>query len=435
MDKDISINRFKEFEALYQTPGKKYDIGELDKFINTAKGDEIVVNFLNWILPYATQIRASDIHLSDQENGCVVRIRGQNTELHQEFLLSRASSHEIDIRIRARCQLNITDRERTLSGSFFFMSTTGGTETLIDVRVSITPTKMGQSIVMRILDSSNAGRHLNDIVMTDDVRDALTRALDSPEGMILSCGPTGSGKTSTLYACLNYLNNDTRHIMSAEDPVEYRLPGANQVSINHHRTFDQVLREFMRQDPDVILVGEIRDDITAATAIKAANTGHLVLSTLHANSAEITIPRLIGLGVERYSIAGALRGFFAQRLTKRLCKCAVIYKPTEEELLHLDRNCVPAILEEFNYMKVNPEGCDECLSGNTGLGYAGRVPIFEFVENTPDVTKAILSGNPDDLHAAMDSQNQYQNLTTSAVNLSAFGFVDFHEAAYLVNRS
>ena len=430
------INRFEEFEPLYQRGDKLFDLGELDKFINTDRGDEEVVKFLNWVFPYAAHVKASDIHLANTERGCAVRLRGQGTELQQEFLLSRDAGMEIDRKIRARCRLNINDREKPLDGSFFFQAEVGGqAPRLIDVRVSIMPTKMGQSIVLRILDSSNAGKQLNDILMTDSMREVLLRLLESPEGMLLVCGPTGSGKTTTLYACLNHLNLPSRHIVTAEDPVEYRLPGANQVEVNFHRPFPRVLRSFLRQDPDIILVGEIRDDETASVAVNAANTGHLLLSTLHANSAAVAITRLVGLGVERYTMAEALRGFFSQRLARRLCTCALPYTPTEEELRRVVEHEFPIEhMGTSRFHVVNHDGCELCQGGSTGRGYAGRVPVFEFAENTPDVARAIITNDPELMASALSAQPQYETLTQAALGLSANGRLDFHEALYLVQR-
>lgn len=427
---NIQINRFAEFSSLYQSPDVKFDLDETDKFVNATRGDEVVVNFLNWIFPYATSIKASDVHLSDGERGCTVRIRAQNTDLHPEFILSRIASQEIARRIRARCKMNVTDHERTQDGSFFFRTYINDDERLIDVRVSIIPTKFGQSIVMRVLDSKNAGANLNDIPMTKEVRETALRILESKEGMILCCGPTGSGKTTTLYSFLNHLNSTNRHIVTVEDPVEYRIPGANQVSVNNYRSFQSILRSFMRHDPDVILVGEIRDDETAAVAINAANTGHLLLSTLHANSAAITIPRLIGLGLDRFTIAGALRGFFSQRLAKQLCQCATPYTLSDEESAFIHSHGVPSL----PFVVRNPEGCALCRDSKAGPGYVGRIPVFEFAENTPEVTKAILNGtDPAALQSELNKQYQYQTLTQSALNLASNGLIDFHDAAYIVN--
>lgn len=437
------VNADPRFSLLYQDPGTLYDMAALDRFISTSRGDEAVVTFLNHIFPDAASEKASDIHFSDVEAGCSVRYRANNTELERNFMLSRAAAAQIDEKIRSRCKMPLTDRETLLDGSFWFRHD----DALIDVRVSIMPTKMGQSIVCRILDQSNAGRNLDSVVMTDDVRAAMVQSLSAPEGMILVVGPTGSGKTSTLYAGLNYLNRPGIHIVTAEDPVEYRLPGANQVQIqSYHRPFPKVLRSFMRQDTDVILVGEIRDDETAQTAIAAANTGHLLLSTMHANNVEISISRLIGLGVDRYTVADALRAFFSQRLMRKLCDCSLPYMPNDEEMKALAAAGVPPIKTEDaqanaeghgpypNYFVANRDGCEKCADGVKRNGFVGRVPVIEFALNTDAVAEAIASADSVALKLALRVQKQYQTLTQAALTLSEHGLADFHQALSLVDE-
>lgn len=409
-------------EILLQQKNKKYDLGEAERFIATSAvgADSSVVSFLNFLFPYAARIKASDIHFRDQENGCMVRIRHQNMELENVWLLSRLASQGIDTQIRAKCKIGSMDRESPQDGSFWILSE--DEQLMIDVRVSIIPTKFGQNIACRILDQSNSGRTLDTVYMPDNVRSGILNILSSSQGMILISGPTGSGKTSTLYSFLNYLNRDDVHIMTAEDPVEYRMIGANQVNINrHYRSFDKVLRSFLRQDPDIILVGEIRDLETATTAVSAANTGHLLFSTIHANNAAATITRLVGMGVERYALADSLIAFLAQRLLNKLCpKCRI-----KKQLTQKEREMLPENSRHFEYFfQKNKEGCINCKY----TGIQGRIPVIEFAINTTQVRSAILKNDHLGLLQALRVQETYRTLTESALQMSYEGLVDIDDA-------
>ena len=415
-------NQQPDISTLLQRNDVKFDMGEVGKFVSTAgTQDNGVVKFLNWVFPYAAAEKASDIHFSDQENGCVVRFRQRNMKLVKKWLLHRTAAQVVRTKICNKCKLNPTDTERTQDGSFFFID--NEREEMIDVRVGLTPTKFGCNIVCRILDQSNSGRSLDTVYMPDDVKQSVLQVLAQERGMVIVSGPTGSGKTSTLYSFLNHLNTPDKNIMTAEDPVEYRLKGANQVNVNSHfRPFDKVLREFLRQDPDIILVGEIRDTETAAISVQAANTGHLLLSTIHANDALSTVIRLINLGVERFSLADALSAFFAQRLMNELCPhCKEEVRLSESEQATL-KTRFPA---EVYYRK--GKGCDEC--DNTGL--KGRIPVMEFAIKTEEVRQAILKGDFERLEQAMLMQPQYKTLVEAGLLMSGQGRVDFNEAMAL----
>ena len=414
-----------DISALLQRPNVKFDMGEVGKFVSTAGSqDKGVVDFLNWVFPYAASQKASDIHFSDRENGCTVRFRQQNMKLATKWLLSRTAAQVARTKILNKCRLNPTDTENTQDGSFFFID--NEREEMIDVRVGLTPTKFGCNIVCRILDQSNSGRSLDTVDMPSDVREELMRILAQEQGMMIVSGPTGSGKTSTLYSCLNYLNTPDKHIITAEDPVEYRLPGANQVNVNSHfRPFHKVLREFLRQDPDIILVGEIRDKETAETAVTAANTGHLLLSTIHANDALATVIRLINLGVERFALADALSAFFAQRLLNQLCEhCRVAKRLTAEE-----KQVLKTRFPTETYF-IKGDGCNKC----NGTGCAGRIPVMEFAVKTEEVRQAILQGDFERLEQAMLAQPQYKTLVEAGLQMSEKGLIDFNEAMALGAR-
>lgn len=408
--------------ALLQQDNVKFDMGEVGKFVSTAGSqDKSVVEFLNWVFPYAAREKASDIHFSDCENGCRVRFRQRNMELTTKWLLNRTAAQVVRTKICNKCKLNALDIENTQDGSFFFID--DEREEMIDVRVGVVPTKFGSNITCRILDQANAGRSLDTVYMPEDVRESVLQVLSQEQGMVIVSGPTGSGKTSTLYSFLNHLNTPTKNIMTAEDPVEYRLPGANQVNIHpHFRPFDRVLREFLRQDPDIILVGETRDRETAETSVMAANTGHLLLSTIHANDALATVIRLINLGVERFALADALSAFFAQRLLNELCPhCRVVKRLTAEEKQSL-KTRFPA-----DTYFIKGDGCDKC----DGTGRFGRIPVMEFAVRDEEVRQAILQGDFERLEQAMLAQPQYKTLVEAGLQISEQGLIDFYEAMAL----
>ncbi len=401
---------------LLQDEGKAFDLGVAARFISTSNGDKPVVDFLNWVFPYAASVKASDIHFRDQENGCMVRLRGRDMALSDRWLFSRAASQEVDEKIRAKCRIGNSDRESPQDGSFWLLDQTN--QTMVDVRVSILPNRYGQSTVCRILNQENAHFGLDAVHMPDTVRCALEKVLSMHEGLILCCGPTGSGKSYTLNACLNHVNRPDIHVCTAEDPVEYPVKGANQISIHPvYRPFSKVIRSFMRHDPDVILVGEVRDGETAEMAVNAANTGHLVLTTIHANDAPLSLYRLMGLGVEGYMLADVLLAFFSQRLLNRLCPhCREAITLSEAEQ-------PPSRFFQAACYRRNPNGCDNCRSG-----YTGRIPVIEFALNSPQVRQALLAHDMAAVREALYAQPQYRTLTEAALEMSAQGLVDFDDA-------
>jgi predicted GSPII_E, type II/IV secretion system protein len=409
-----------DIDRLLQDKGKSYDLGVAARFISTSKGDEAAVSFLNWVFPYAASIKASDIHFRDQKNGCQVRLRNRKMQMEDSWLFSRMAAQTIDEKIRAKCNISSSDRESPQDGSFWLLDQER--DSMVDVRVSILPTRYGQSMVCRILNQENAGFGLDAVYMPDYVRHALEQALANDEGMILVCGPTGSGKSFTLNACLNHINRKGIHLCTAEDPVEYPVEGANQVSIHPvHRPFARVLRSFLRHDPDVILVGEIRDLETAQTAVTAANTGHLILSTLHANNAALALSRLVGLGVEAYLLADVMLAFFSQRLMNRLClHCRTEVVPDAGQAL-------PTRFPAEKYFRRNSAGCDEC----NHEGSISRIPVMEFALNAPDVRLALINGDSQAMEAALLRQPSYRTLSEAALEMSAAGLVDFDEACHI----
>lgn len=391
----------------------------LDHFISTSGGDWKIVEFLNYLFPKACEDRASDIHMQHHTDGFRIRVR-RSGELVDEYYLNSGASREINSKIRSRCKLEISDTESPLDGKF----TVGVNGRRVDVRVSILPSDLGQTIVCRLLDPNNAARDLNQIWMRDTQRTALMNALDQDEGIILTVGPTGSGKTTTLYGGLNYLNKPGIHVITAEDPIEYSLPGATQVSVHpHFRPFAKILRAMLRQDFEVGLVGEIRDPETAQIAMTAANTGHLILSSLHTRRTLSTVTRLLDLEVKPYEIADALRLVVAQRLPKKICPhCSIEIEPTENHLslFRTQAGSHPIDISR-PFWRANAQGCEHCKNG-----YVGVIPVMEMLVGTPSLCEAIERNDREVMRQEANSQAQYVPLFQAALNMSTERLVDYH---------
>ena len=295
-----------------------------------------------------------------------------------------ALAGKITARLKILSKLDIAERRVPQDGR---MKMRISKNKAIDFRVNSLPTLFGEKVVLRILDPSSATLGIDKLGFEPDQKEALLKAAHSPYGMLLVTGPTGSGKTVTLYTCVNILNTPETNISTAEDPVEINLPGVNQVNVNEKVGLDfaAALRAFLRQDPDIILVGEIRDLDTASIAIKAAQTGHMVLSTLHTNSAPATLSRLVNMGVPPFNIASAVNLIVAQRLARRLCEnCKQPVSVPEEALLEVGFK-----KEELNGLTLyGPKGCSEC--GNSG--YKGRVGIYEVMPMSEKIGEIIMRG-------------------------------------------
>lgn len=345
--------------------------------------DAPIVIYINKILTDAIRKGASDLHFEPYEKRYRIRFRIDGI-LHEVSEPPVNLSNRISARLKVMSKLDIAERRVPQDGRIKMkLSRTKS----IDFRVSTLPTIWGEKIVMRILDSSSAQLGIEKLGYEDDQRQLYEEMLAKPQGMILVTGPTGSGKTVSLYTGLNILNTEERNISTAEDPVEINLEGVNQVHINLKAglTFPAALRSFLRQDPDVVMVGEIRDLETAEIAIKAAQTGHLVLSTLHTNSAAETLTRLINMGVPGYNIASSINLIIAQRLARRLCpECKQHEEVPEHELLRLGFKQTQ-IDEGLTLFK--PIGCDLCSGG-----YKGRVGIYEVMKMSDEIARTIMEG-------------------------------------------
>ncbi|MCU8085261.1 type IV-A pilus assembly ATPase PilB [Shewanella sp. SM23] len=345
--------------------------------------DAPIVIYINKILTDAIRKGASDLHFEPYEKRYRIRFRIDGI-LHEVSEPPISLAGRLSARLKVMSKLDIAERRVPQDGRIKMkLSRTKS----IDFRVSTLPTLWGEKIVMRILDSSSAQLGIEKLGYEPDQEKLYLEMLAKPQGMILVTGPTGSGKTVSLYTGLNILNTEERNISTAEDPVEINLEGVNQVHINLKAglTFASALRSFLRQDPDVVMVGEIRDLETAEIAIKAAQTGHLVLSTLHTNSAAETLTRLINMGVPGYNIASSVNLIIAQRLARRLCpECKQAEVIPEHELLRLGF-AQTQITQGFTTFK--PLGCEHCSAG-----YKGRVGIYEVMKMSDEIARTIMEG-------------------------------------------
>ncbi|NVZ11775.1 type II/IV secretion system protein [Allochromatium humboldtianum] len=389
------------------------------EFISTSATDAMAVRYLNELFRNAARRGISDVHFEDREGACVIRFR-HNGEMEETDRVSLNYSREFDGKIRMKCKLSLSERMSPLDGKFRFE--VDGRD--VDVRVSILPLAHGQSIVCRLLDQKANLINLDDIDMPGDIRAAIGHIIAQPQGLFLVTGPTGSGKTTTLYGILQQLNTPDVKILTVEDPVEYRLPGISQAQTNPKLTFASALKSMLRQDPDIILVGEIRDSETARIATQAALTGHIVLSTLHTNSALVTLNRLLDLEVDPHALGAAMGGFMAQRLARRLCPyCRCPRSLTEDARYQMRYAGVTEELMPPETVIYEPGGCPQCRDG-----WNGRIPVFELVTATPDVRLAIEEGNLKGLERAAHTQPQYRSLGRHAMQLVLEGRTSLLEA-------
>ncbi len=349
-----------------------------------AVDDAPVVKFINKVLFDAINEGASDIHFEPYEKLYRIRFRADGM-LREVTRPPLALKEKITARIKIMAKLDISERRVPQDGRIKLVL---NRQKAIDFRVSTLPTLWGEKVVMRILDPSSAMLGIDALGYEPDQKEALLEAIQRPYGMVLVTGPTGSGKTVSLYTCLNILNQPDVNISTAEDPVEINLPGINQVNINEKTglTFAAALRAFLRQDPDIIMVGEIRDLETADIAVKAAQTGHLVLSTLHTNDAPSTLDRLRSMGLPPFNIASSVILITAQRLARRLCSCKIPQEVPKPALLAA--GFTEADLDgSWTLYGPNPKGCDRCH----GSGYKGRVGIYEVMPISDAMRELIMT--------------------------------------------
>ncbi len=358
---------------------------DLDSLVASVE-EAPVVKFVNMMLMDAVKKGASDVHVEPYEKYYRVRFRIDGI-LHEVMKPPLNMKDAITSRIKIMSKLDIAEKRLPQDGRIKLKMKLEGKKKELDFRVSVLPTLFGEKIVMRILDPEKLMLDMTKLGFEQESLDKFESAIAKPYGMVLVTGPTGSGKTNTLYSAISQLNKPETNIMTAEDPVEFNLPGINQVNVRDEigLTFAAALRSFLRQDPNIILVGEIRDFETAEIAIKAALTGHLVLSTLHTNDAPSTISRLMNMGIEPFLVATSVNLICAQRLVRRVCKnCKEEVKVPKKTLLDIGFK-----EEELKGLKIyKGKGCDVC----NGTGYKGRVGLYEVMEVSDTIKDLILSG-------------------------------------------
>jgi type IV pilus assembly protein PilB len=386
---------------------------------NEAVDETPIVRFVNKVLIDAIKQGASDIHFEPYENDYRVRFRTDGV-LREMVKPPRNLASRLAARLKVMSQMDISERRVPQDGRIQMKLSRNRA---IDFRVNTLPTLFGEKIVLRILDPTSAQLGIDALGYEAEQKEMYLKALNQPQGMILVTGPTGSGKTVSLYTGLNILNTPERNISTAEDPVEINLTGINQVHVNPKvgLNFAEALRSFLRQDPDIIMVGEIRDLETAEIAIKAAQTGHLVLSTLHTNSAAETVTRMLNMGVPAFNLATSVDLIIAQRLARRLCKeCAIPAEDIPHETL-LTEGFTEQQLVDAKIMKA--VGCDQCNEG-----YKGRVGIYEVVRITPKIASIIMEeGNSIQIQDAATEEG-FNTLRLSALRKVAQGVTTLEEA-------
>ena len=406
------------------------EVGDQDNVIDTVSmgrsidnADAPVVKLLQTIFDDAARVKASDIHFEPQEKNLVVRFRIDGV-LHMQVEADPRIAAPLIVRLKLMAGLDIAERRLPQDGRLSIKS--GNSR--FDIRMSTMPTQFGESVVLRLLLQDSVRKRL-DKIMPAHACKVFERAIQTPHGIVLVTGPTGSGKTTTLYAALEQLNKPSVKIMTCEDPVEYRVPGINQVQVNEkiELTFARVLRSVLRQDPDILLVGEIRDNETAEIAVRAAMTGHLVLSTLHTNDASSTPLRLRDMGIPGYMIASTLLAVVSQRLLRVTCSnCSEPATPAAEELVWFRQHVSEQELSLANFR--HGKGCVRC----NGVGYSGRRGVFEVIEMTAALGEALQHGSPLEFERMARLQMGGHTLERNAIDLVLAGDTTIAEAMTVV---
>ena len=388
----------------------------------TTQSDAPVVRLIQTMFEGAAKANASDIHIEPGED--VLRIRRRiDGILHEQIVEDRNSAGPLVSRLKLRAHADISEKRLPQDGRF----SVNLSDRQIDVRLSTIPTQSGEGVVMRLLDHSNSIKSLDELGMPDDLLGVFRRVIHKPHGLILVTGPTGSGKTTTLYSALNELNTPQRKIITIEDPIEYRLSRINQVQVNNKVGLDfaRVLRTALRLDPDILLLGEIRDQETGEIALRASLTGHLVLSTLHTNDAVSSATRLMDMGLPGYLVATAVQGILAQRLIRRVCRhCAAPHEPDVNEQAWL-RDQTGDSLDEQGF--VHGSGCNNC----NHTGYDGRIGVYEFLVMDAVLAAALREEDQNAFEQAARAQAGYVPLLQNALDYARRGITTIEEVIRL----
>lgn len=419
---DIAYSRASEIASLAEQlheelEGDTVDIADI---VTAAEDmDAPVVKLLQKIFEEAVNSRASDIHIEPDET--VLRIRQRiDGVLVEQVMNEKRIAGALVVRLKLMSGLDISEKRLPQDGRFNLKVAAHS----IDVRLSTMPVQYGESVVMRLLDHSAGIRPLNKVGMPDNYIKLFRNVITRPHGLVLVTGPTGSGKTTTLYGALSELNTPEKKIITVEDPVEYRLPRISQVQLHEKigLTFGTVLRATLRQDPDILLIGEIRDSDSAEIALRAAMTGHLVLSTLHTNDAVTSALRLLDMGVDPYLVASSLKAVIAQRLVRRVCvHCAGPYEPNPQEL-QLIRRMTRSQNPDVSRMRKG-SGCPHCFNG----GYLGRIGVFELLEINGAMADALRDGSVRQFNQAAHAHENYRPLSKSALDFALQGVTTVDE--------
>jgi len=379
-------------ESLIEVVEDESDDLEVDDGISDAP----LVRLVNSIIFQAAEDGASDVHFEPQEDALAVRFRIDGV-LHEVQRIPKRMTAGVTTRLKVLAKLDIAERRKPQDGRMTLNAADAGR--MLDVRVATLPTVEGESVVMRLLDKSRQAPTPTELGLNEEMRTKLEELIRRPTGAILVTGPTGSGKSTTLYAALSVINDPTINILTVEDPVEFRLPGVNQVQINPRAglTFAAALRSILRSDPDVVMVGEIRDSETAKISIEAALTGHLVLSTLHTNDAPGALSRLNEMGVEPFLTGSAVSAVLAQRLARKLCThCCEMFTPTRDDLMKA-RISPDVAAKSDGLVFYRKRGCPRCNQ----TGYKGRVGIFQFLAMSENLERlAATKASREDLERA-----------------------------------
>ena len=425
---DRVYRRTEEISALAEELGQELSSGaeDLRDLLQAEMTDAPVAKLLQSIFEDAVQVGASDIHIEPDKE--VIRIRQRiDGLLHEQEMKEIQIAPAVVVRLKLMAGLNISEKRLPQDGRFNM--TVNGRE--IDVRISTMPVQYGESVVMRLLDQTRGALDIEQLGMRDELLHRFRKQIHQPHGMVLVTGPTGSGKTTTLYAALKLLNQPQNKIITVEDPVEYRMARINQVQVQPKigLNFAAVLRSALRQDPDIIMVGEMRDRETVEIGVSAAMTGHLVLSTLHTNDTVSTATRLLDMGVEGYLLATTLRAVLAQRLVRRVCdSCAEDYSPDLHEATWLrDRLFVDA--SQFHYRK--GKGCLHC--GFTG--YSGRIGVYELLEINSELAEALRREDTQEFVDAAGRAPGYRPLINEAHQYAIEGLTSLDEVLRLAGQS
>jgi type IV pilus assembly protein PilB len=427
-DVEQAIQKFAGYESQYEmasivdAAAGEEDLLETD--LDEAVEDAPIVRLVNAIMTQAVADRASDVHIEPREKDLRIRFRVDGVLMEPMPAAPKNIQNGLISRLKVMADLNIAEKRAPQDGRIA-MKVSGKK---LDLRVATLPTVFGEKVVMRILDTSNALLRLEELGFLEDSYKRYSASFHKPYGAILVTGPTGSGKSTTMYGTLNILNQIDKNIITVEDPVEYRLPGVNQMQVNVKAglTFASALRSILRSDPDIVLIGEIRDKETATIAIEAALTGHLVLSSLHTNDAPSAITRLVEMDVETFLVASAIDCIVGQRLARKLCdRCKASYRPDENELYAAGYPdwLWPEVQELFK-----PAGCPACAN----TGFRGRIGLYEVMQMTEEIERLTVERASADAVKAVAVQQGMMTLRDDGLEKARVGLTSLEEVARVV---